>query len=289
MFVFVGLGSNQGDRAANLRAGITGFARLSGAYGLWQSPVYESAPMYTTEQPAFLNMVIGGAVKVEPWEVLYRCKELEGEQGRDLSTHAQRNGPRPLDMDILLSFENDWPDAQDTIPRLVSTPELTIPHPKMAERAFVLYPLREMVPDLRHPTLGLTIAELAEGVAGQDARKLGYLEEIEESEPIAHMRWIEPRKSDPRPGDVMHEEELDSFVMQTLLKGYSAPDNLIFLYIFRDVYGKTWTLRLLDAIIAELQMPSLHIPLREKRASLATLYRSLRSDFAEQEYEGMLP
>jgi len=172
MFVFVGLGSNQGDRAAHLRAGIAGFWRITGVYGQWQSPVYESAPMYVTEQPAFLNMVIGGAVALDLGELLQRFKELERDAGRDLSSHAARNGPRPLDMDILLAYEGHWPPGAADVPIIRDTPELIIPHPRMAERAFVLYPLRDLVPDLRHPTLHRTITALAEDVEGQDVHKL---------------------------------------------------------------------------------------------------------------------
>jgi 2-amino-4-hydroxy-6-hydroxymethyldihydropteridine diphosphokinase len=167
MFVFVGLGSNQGDRLMHLRAGINGFARLSSTDGLWQSPVYESAPMYLTEQPAFLNMVIGGAVDLEPWELLTQCKQIEHQQGRDLSMHAKRNGPRPLDMDILLAYEGQLPPSAADLPIICDTPELIIPHPRMAERAFVLYPLRDLAANLVHPTLRRTIAALAEDVAGQ--------------------------------------------------------------------------------------------------------------------------
>ena len=172
MFVFVGLGSNQGDRMANLRAGIEGFTRLAGSDGVQPSPVYESAPMYFTEQPSFLNMVIGGSVNIAPWELLNAFKEIEGTLGRDLSIRAQRNGPRPLDMDILLAYEHDWPISQDAIPIVLDIPGLTIPHPRMAERAFVLYPLRDLVPNMVHPTLHQTIAVLAEAVAEQDVRRL---------------------------------------------------------------------------------------------------------------------
>ncbi len=171
MFVFVGLGSNQGDRTANLRAGIMGFWRITGVNDIWQSPIYESAPMYVTDQPTFLNMVVGGAIAVDMEELLLRFKEMEADVGRDLSPQAMRNGPRPLDMDILLAYEGHWPPGTADVPIIHATQELTIPHPRMAERAFVLYPLRDLVPDLVHPTLHRTIAELAADVRGQDARR----------------------------------------------------------------------------------------------------------------------
>jgi 2-amino-4-hydroxy-6-hydroxymethyldihydropteridine diphosphokinase len=167
MFVFVGLGSNQGDRAANLRAGIAGFAQLTTGAPMWQSPVYESAPMYITDQPFFLNMVIGNTVRLKLMELLYQVKQLESRQGRDLSSDALRNGPRPLDIDILLAFDGDSLIARDARPKLLNTPELTVPHPKMAERAFVLFPLRDLAPDLVHPTLHQTMSELAAAVSGQ--------------------------------------------------------------------------------------------------------------------------
>ncbi|MBA3826324.1 MAG: 2-amino-4-hydroxy-6-hydroxymethyldihydropteridine diphosphokinase [Ktedonobacterales bacterium] len=172
MFVFVGLGSNQGDRAANLRAGISSFARILGAQGLRESPVYESAPMYLTEQPPFLNMVISGAVAVELATLLHVFKEIEGALGRDLSSQATRNGPRPLDMDILLAYEGQRLPDMASVPILRDTPELIIPHPRMAERAFVLFPLRDLAPNLMHPTLHRTIAALVEDVATQDVHKL---------------------------------------------------------------------------------------------------------------------
>lgn len=172
MFVFVGLGSNLGDRAANLRVGVEGFVRIAGEQELLQSPVYESAPMYRVEQPAFLNMVVGRVIEADVLELLARFKILESEMGRDLSSDALRYGPRPLDIDILLAYEGDWLTSQDAVPIVLDSPVLTIPHPKMAERAFVLFPLRDLVPDLRHPVLHRTIAELAKDVAGQDARKV---------------------------------------------------------------------------------------------------------------------
>ena len=292
MFVFVGLGSNQGDRAANLRAGIGELARFASPNGIWESPVYESAPMYVTDQPPFLNMVIGGSVTLDLWEVLYHFKVLEGELGRDLSIHAPRNGPRPLDMDILLAYEVGHLRliTEGAMPIMLDTPELTVPHPKMTERAFVLYPLRDLAPDVVHPMLHRTIAELAEDVQGQDARKLAYLEEIERGEPIEQMRWSDVYKKPPVRGDVIHEDDLDAYVFTILSHDYPDNDGIHFIYWFREAFGKNWTLRLLDALLAELRVPAIHIQLiRYQRANLAQTFARLRAEIAEAEYEGMLP
>src|SRR5579875_1310923 len=100
MFVYLGLGSNLGDRAAHLRAGISALKALGTVLAL--SPVYASAPMYITEQPEFLNMAALLETQLSAPDLLAGCKRIEHAEGRDLSSAAQRNGPRPLDIDLLL-------------------------------------------------------------------------------------------------------------------------------------------------------------------------------------------
>jgi len=144
--VFLALGSNLGDRAANLRAAIE---RLQpGVRIAALSPVYETAPMYVTDQPAFLNMVIRGETALPPPALLELAKRVEAELGR--REGGRRFGPRPIDVDIL--FYEDL---------CLHGPGLDIPHPRLAERAFVLRPLVEMgAGGTVHPELGLTLADL---------------------------------------------------------------------------------------------------------------------------------
>lgn len=175
MYVYLGLGSNLGDRVAHLRLAIT---RL-GEYGrvLSTSPVYASAPMYVTEQPTFYNMAILYDIEKEPEEVLSIGKQIEVEAGRDLSPEAQRNGPRPLDIDILLLYA-EQPLTPETHPILRDGPTLTVPHPKMAERAFVLQPLADLDPDqfLVEPRTGISILALLATVKAQHIERLGALD-----------------------------------------------------------------------------------------------------------------
>jgi 2-amino-4-hydroxy-6-hydroxymethyldihydropteridine diphosphokinase len=94
-------------------------------------------------------------------------KRIEADLGRDLSGGAQRNGPRPIDIDILaLAAKSPPRQPEDYI--IVETPTLVVPHPRLAERAFALFPLRDIAPDIPHPILRQTIAELADQVAEQD-------------------------------------------------------------------------------------------------------------------------
>lgn len=142
--VYIALGSNLGDRQANLQAAIQA---LQPSVRVREcSPVYETPPWGYLDQPAFLNQVVKGETDLSPRELLDLLKRLEAEMGRQKTV---LNGPRLIDLDIL--FYDDL---------VMDTPQLTIPHPRMRGRGFVLAPLADLAPDLLHPTLGVTVSEL---------------------------------------------------------------------------------------------------------------------------------
>jgi 2-amino-4-hydroxy-6-hydroxymethyldihydropteridine diphosphokinase len=150
--VFLSLGSNLGDREANLRRA---FSLLSSfCLGLRISGLYRTLPLYLRDQPDFLNAVAEGTTELAPLELLRRLQEIEAELGRDRSREI-RMGPRTMDLDILL-YGN----------RLSETADLTIPHPRMKERAFVLVPLLELAPELADPGTGESYAEALNAIGG---------------------------------------------------------------------------------------------------------------------------
>lgn len=151
--VYLALGGNMGDRAANLAEAIR---RLGGAVEIdAQSALYETAPMYVTDQPAFLNMAVRGTTRLGPVALLRFLKDIETTLGRDLG--GLRFGPRPIDIDILLYAD-----------RTVTEPDLEIPHPRMVERAFVLCPLADVAPGVVHPVLNRRIDALRDEVPGRE-------------------------------------------------------------------------------------------------------------------------
>jgi 2-amino-4-hydroxy-6-hydroxymethyldihydropteridine diphosphokinase len=128
--VFLSLGSNLGDRAATLAAARQALAALPGTTVVAVSRVYETAPQERAGQPEFLNQVVCLDTGLDPRDLLAECQRIEHEHGR---TRELRFGPRTLDVDILL--------VQDVESR---DPDLTLPHPRMLRRAFVLVPLEEV-------------------------------------------------------------------------------------------------------------------------------------------------
>ena len=137
--VFVGLGANLGDARATLEAAVQGLAALPQTQLLQLSPVYRSAPV-DAEGPDFLNAVAELSCTLEPEALLAHLHALELQHGRE---RPYANAPRTLDLDLLLFGT-----------RVVRTSELTLPHPRMHLRAFVLSPLLELAPGLHHPLLG---------------------------------------------------------------------------------------------------------------------------------------
>ena len=148
--VYLGLGSNLGDRAANL-ANALELIGQSVALDT-SSALYDTDPWGYVEQPSFLNCACGGWTTLNPRALLRAVKEVERALGREPTFP---NGPRVLDVDILFYGQ-----------RVIREPGLEIPHPRLAERAFVLVPLAEIAPQVLHPVLNLTVGELLRTVAG---------------------------------------------------------------------------------------------------------------------------
>ncbi len=143
---YVGLGSNLGDRAGNLLLGVRGMLD-AGLRVTRLSSVYETAPVDVPDQPHFLNMVAELVVPLpSPEQLLARLLRIEYAAGR---TREIERGPRTLDLDLLL-----YGDLRQ------QTEFLTLPHPRLHERRFVLAPFAELAPDLVHPALHTTIREL---------------------------------------------------------------------------------------------------------------------------------
>lgn len=143
--IYLSLGSNVGDREANLRSAIAALAE-AGVRVIRQSSIYETEPVDYLDQPWFLNCVVQGETELEALALLHALHEIESKMG---SKKLIAKGPRLIDLDILLY-------GQETI----ETPELQVPHPRMLLRRFVLVPLAEIAPDLRHPSWNATAAEL---------------------------------------------------------------------------------------------------------------------------------
>jgi 2-amino-4-hydroxy-6-hydroxymethyldihydropteridine diphosphokinase len=157
--VYLGLGSNLGDRDANLRAALE---RLGQCVRINRvSSVYETEPLLVEDQPRFHNLACSGQTSLDPLSLLAALKGIERDLGR---VPGPRYGPRLIDIDILL-FDD----------LILATPELTIPHPAMLERAFALIPLAEIAPSQRHPVARETIEELASRLDASGARRLGAL------------------------------------------------------------------------------------------------------------------
>ena len=142
--VYLGLGSNLGDRLANLKAAVNNLTPQLDVRA--QSSIYETPPIGYTEQPEFLNQVVMAESYEKPEALLAHLNRLETVLGRKPGIP---NGPRLIDIDIL--FYDDL---------VLNSPSLVLPHPRLAERGFVLMPLNEIASDLVHPTLQLTVSQL---------------------------------------------------------------------------------------------------------------------------------
>ena len=144
--VFVGLGANLGDAGATLQQALLQLAALPGTRRLATSSLYRSAPV-DAAGPDFINAVAELSTTLEPLPLLRALQAIEQQHGRQ---RLYRNAPRTLDLDLLLYGQ-----------RVVDVADLTVPHPRLQRRAFVLLPLLELAPDLLHPDLGPLHAQLA--------------------------------------------------------------------------------------------------------------------------------
>ncbi len=156
--VYLSLGTNLGDRLSHMNAALDSLP--PDVEITKRSPVYETPAWGYEDQGPFLNMAIEGQTELEPLALLARIKQLETDLGRGPSF---RWGPRIIDIDILFYDEE-----------VLDTPELTIPHPRLQERAFVLVPLADIAPDWTHPVLNETVRQMLEQV---DARGIKPFEE----------------------------------------------------------------------------------------------------------------
>jgi 2-amino-4-hydroxy-6-hydroxymethyldihydropteridine diphosphokinase len=154
---FLALGSNVGDREANLRTAVT---LLQGDEIRVRrgSSLYETAPQELLDQPSFLNAVVDVETSLFPVQLLARVREIERKMGRRRVTPK---GPRNIDIDILFYGRN-----------VIATAELEVPHPRIAQRRFVLEPLAEIAPEFRHPLTGKTANEMLATLEPQGVRRL---------------------------------------------------------------------------------------------------------------------
>jgi len=155
---YIGLGSNLDDPATQIRAGMTALARLAETRVEACSSLYRSAPVGRQDQPDFVNAVCRVRTGLAPAALMHDLLEIESQHGRE--RRGEKGGPRTLDLDLLLYGAE-----------AIHSAALIVPHPRLHERAFVLYPLSELEPDLVIPGHG-PLHELLAGCAGQRVQKM---------------------------------------------------------------------------------------------------------------------
>lgn len=157
---YIGVGSNLDDPHAQLTRAFSKLAELPDTRVVLTSPVYISQPFGPVSQPDFANAVVGLLTQLEPLALLAKLRALEAAQGRPEPGQRQRWGPRVIDLDVLVYGRERLND-----------PDLTIPHPGIVERNFVLYPLADIAPDLEIPGLG-RVTELKGRVTSAGLRRV---------------------------------------------------------------------------------------------------------------------
>lgn len=158
--VYLSLGSNLGERADNLQKAVLGLEREQ-VQILKRSSLYETEPQDVADQPWFLNMVVEGETRLFPLQLLSALQRIERGLGRVRGAGTVRRGPRTVDIDILLFGQVQ-----------MEAPTLTIPHARMFERRFVLEPLLEIAPDLRHPLTKELLSRYLKSLSGQRVLKV---------------------------------------------------------------------------------------------------------------------
>jgi 2-amino-4-hydroxy-6-hydroxymethyldihydropteridine diphosphokinase len=153
---YIGFGSNLGDRLENCRNAIEALAALPPCSLLKTSSFYETSPVGLVDQPAFINGVVLLETDEDAHWLLRQMLEIEKTFGR---IRNLKWGPRSIDLDLL--FFDD---------QIINTPELSVPHPSLHERRFVLEPLNEVAPDFRHPSLGKSVADLRNDLKNGEQR-----------------------------------------------------------------------------------------------------------------------
>jgi 2-amino-4-hydroxy-6-hydroxymethyldihydropteridine diphosphokinase len=152
---YISVGSNLGKRIQNCQKGISSLGNATGTTVVAQSPFYETEPVDCKDQDWFVNGVIKIETELAPHSLLATLKDVEKKLGR--RRQPIRFGPRVIDLDIILYDE-----------LAIDTPELEIPHPRMHQRRFVLKPICDIDPNLRHPSLHQTMIELYDAINGQE-------------------------------------------------------------------------------------------------------------------------
>jgi 2-amino-4-hydroxy-6-hydroxymethyldihydropteridine diphosphokinase len=153
---YIGLGSNLGDRAGHIGLAVESCRAVPGITAVTLSPIYETAPVGPVPQGPFLNAAARLATTLSPTDLAAHLRQIETVAGREPLTTRRKWGPRVLDLDLLL-----YDDL------VLDTPELTVPHPRLHERWFVLKPLADLAPDVVHPILGRTISDLLATIGAQ--------------------------------------------------------------------------------------------------------------------------